>query len=141
MCRFRSHRIGFALLAALFACVTSKRQVRPVDFTARIWQLRIDVDSAPTRNPAKGPTLGTVDLVAHRYSLDFWRAINRKLPNGAYLAPSEQPQQYKVILGDSTSFDEKIVMIGEAVTPDSIIGTWTETIVCCSAGGRFVLWR
>jgi len=44
-------------------------------------------------------------------------------------------------LGDSASFDEKIVMSGRAITADSIVGTWTETIVCCSAAGRFALWR
>jgi len=91
--------------------------------------------------PAKEPTFGSIDFAARRYSIDFWRAINHRLPNGASVAVLEDPRRYKITLGDSTSFDEKIVMIGRAVTRDSIVGTWSETIVCCSASGRFSLWR
>jgi len=90
---------------------------------------------------AKGPNFGSVDFASHRYSLDFSHAINHRVPTGAYVSALAESQHYRITLGDSTSFDDKIVMIGNAVTRDSIVGTWTETIVCCSAGGRFTLWR
>jgi hypothetical protein len=102
-------------------------------------------DSAPTRNPARDPVFGSIDFAAHRYSIDFWRAVNHRLLNSAYVRAvpvgNREPVPYAITLGDSSSVDEKIVMIGRAVTSDSIVGTWTETIVCCSAGGRFSLWR
>ena len=132
---------GLVLAGLVVACVTANTSSRPLDFTGSAWQVRIDVDSSPTRNPAKEPTFGSIDFVAHRYSIDFWRAINHKLPNGAYAAAASLSGQYRFILGDSSSFDEKIVMVGRAVAEDSVVGTWTETIVCCAAGGRFTLWR
>lgn len=134
-------RRAFVSIGIAAACVTANRSVRPVDFTRDVWQLRLDVDSAPTRHPANEPSLGSIDFAAHRYSLDVWRALNRRLPAGAYVTALDESRQYKITLGDSTSFDEKIVMTGRALTADSIIGTWTETIICCSAGGRFMLWR
>jgi len=137
----RGWRFWLVLIGVAAGCVTANASERPIDFTRDIWQVRLDVDSAPTRNPAKEPAFGSIDFAAHRYSIDFWRAINHRLPNGAYVAALEAPRQYKITLGDSTSFDDKIVMIGRPVTLDSIVGTWTETIVCCSAGGRFTLWR
>jgi hypothetical protein len=131
---------GLGLISICCGCSAANRLEQPVTFTARSWRLRIEVDSAPTRIAAKQTVVGTVDFTTHRHMVDFWPAINHRIPNGAYVARLK-PRQYKIILGDSASFDEKIVMTGRAVTPDSIVGTWTETVVCCSAGGRFTLWR
>ena len=135
------------VVASVTACapVTPSLQSPPV-FTRGVWRIRIDVDSAPTRRPSSKPVFGTVDFATARYSLDLWSAINRRLPNGVSvtaLSPSspEQPTLYKIIIGDTSSYDEKVVLLGRPVTPDSIVGTWTETILCCSAGGRFSLWR
>ena len=138
----RAHRwlLKLVVTCVVSACAAANRQARPVAFAAKSWRLRIDVDSAPTRIGAKGSVVGTIDFATHRHTVDFWRAISHRIPDGAY-AVSVGPRQYKFVLGDSASFDEKIVMTGSAVTADSIVGTWTETIVCCSAGGRFVLWR
>ena len=139
----RAHLVGsIAILGSLaLACVTASRSVRAVDFTRGVWQIRIDVDSAPTRLATATPNFGSIDFARHSYSLDFWRAINHRLPNAAYVTALEEPTRYRITLGDSASFDEKIVLVGRAVTPDSVVGTWMETIVCCSAGGRFTLWR
>jgi hypothetical protein len=131
---------GLGLTSICCGCSAANRLEQPVAFTARSWRLRIDVDSAPTRIAAKQTVVGTVDFTTQRHMVDLWPAINHRIPNSAYVARLE-PRQYKIILGDSASFDEKIVMTGRAVTPDSIVGTWTETVVCCSAGGRFTLWR
>ena len=123
------------------ACMSIGQSPRAVDFTRAAWQVRLDVDSAPTRRPSKEPTFGSVDFTAHRHTVDLDRAISHRIPSGAAVIALEKPRQYKITLGDSASFDDKIVMIGRAVTVDSIVGTWAETILCCSAGGRFVLWR
>jgi len=139
--RLLSPLLFFGFAGALVACIAANRSVRPVDFTRDVWQVRIDVDSAPTRLSTKTPVLGSIDFAAHRYSLDLWSAINHRLPNGAYVTAIEEQPRYRITLGDSASYDEKIVMIGRAVSRDSIVGTWSETIVCCSAGGRFTLWR
>ena len=140
MRRFYHCGWGLALTGICSGCAVTNRHEGPVTFAARSWRLRFDVDSAPTRIAAQKTVVGTVDFATHRHVVDFWPAINHRIPNGAYVVRVE-PRQYKIILGDSASFDEKIVMIGRAVTSDSIVGTWTETIVCCSAGGHFILWR
>lgn len=131
--------LSSALIGA--ACATATRSAQPVSFPREPWRIRIDIDSAPTRIPTKEPTFGTIDFLAHRHSIDFGRAITHRIPTGAYVVALAEAGQYKIILGDSASYDEKILMIGRAVTRDSIVGTWTETVVCCSAGGRFSLWR
>ena len=127
------------------ACATRSIPVQPPVFAQGVWQIRIDVDSAPTRRPATRPVIGTIDFAAARYSLSFLTAINRTLPNGAYVVAlpgqDDGPPLYKVTLGDSSSFDDKVVFLGRLVGRDSIVGTWSETILCCSAGGRFALWR
>ncbi len=132
----RSLAVGFAA-----ACVTTKQSPSRIDFARNVWRIRIDVDSAPARNPAKEPIFGSVNFTSHHYSVDFWRAINHTLPNAASVTVMQDPRRYRFIFGDSMSFDDKIIMVGQAVTNDSIVGTWTETILCCSAIGRFVLWR
>jgi hypothetical protein len=141
-------RLGLAIaVAALVAgCAARRGELAAPVFTQGVWLVRIDVDSAPTRRPSTKPIVGTVDFAAARYAIDFFQAIKRRLPPGAYvvaLPPQQegQPPLYKMTLGDSSSFDEKLVFLGRLVGPDSIVGTWSETILCCSAGGRFALWR
>jgi hypothetical protein len=134
------------LTATVVACATAKRSSQPPVFTKGVWRVRIDVDSAPSRRPSEKPIFGMIDFATARYSIDFWLAINRRLPNGAHVVAIPQldegrPTLYKITLGDSSSFDEKVVFLGRQVTPDSIVGTWEETILCCAAGGRFSLWR
>lgn len=113
-------------------------------FTTGTWRMRINVDSAPTRQRLKEPLYGTVDFAAHRHAIDLRRIVNVH-SSGAFITPLEGSSppstDYRIVLGDSSSFDEKIVMRGHLVGRDSIVGTWSETIVCCSAGGRFSLWR
>jgi hypothetical protein len=128
----------------LYGCATAGRATPPA-FTTGTWRVRIDVDSAPTRRLLKQQLLGTIDFATGRYAIDFQHSFNSALPNGAYVAPttdaSASPAEYKITLGDSSSFDNKIVMRGRLIGRDSIVGTWSETVICCSAGGRFSLWR
>jgi len=132
---------AIATAVLLVGCATA-HQLAPPALTTGTWRVRIDVDSAPDRQLPKQPTFGTIDFAAHRYAIDFRRALNRTLPAGAVIAPvAEAQNEYRIILGDSSSFDYRIVMRGRLVARDSIVGTWTETIICCSAVGRFSLWR
>ena len=141
-----SGRLMVVIAVAGAGCARHSRQAPVPVFAQGVWQVRIDIDSAPSRRPSTKPVFGSIDFAAGRYSIDFRLAINRTLPNGAFIATiprsdDRQPPMYKVTLGDSSSFDEKVVMLGRLVTRDSIVGTWSETILCCSAGGRFTLWR
>jgi hypothetical protein len=144
-----SRRIVMAVgLVAIAACAAASRPaptLTPV-FTTGVWRIRIDVDSAPTRFQPTKPVFGTVDFASGHFAIDFRQAIARTLPNAAHVVQvtpeaTGQPPQYKITLGDSTSFDDKIILLGRPVTADSIVGMWSETILCCSAVGRFVLWR
>jgi hypothetical protein len=99
----------------------------------------MDVDSVPTRRASGEPVFGIVDFTAGIQKIDLRRSINRSLPPGAHI--SVDGGNYKIVLGDSASYDEKIVMLGRLVTPDSIVRKWSETILCCSAIGKFSLWR
>ena len=141
--RFASSLVLFVAAAAA-GCASTRRASPPV-FTRGPWRIRIDVDSAPSRRPAAQPIFGTIDFANARYSIDFWLAINRRLPNAAHLVPLTGDDSghdvIKIVLGDSSSFDDKVVLLGRQVAQDSIVGTWSETIVCCSAAGRFSLWR
>jgi len=131
-------------VVALCGCATAGRPTAPA-FTTGTWRVRIDVDSAPTRRLTKQPLFGTIDFATGRYVIDLQHSFNSALPNGAYIAPetntSALAPEYKITLGDSSSFDNKIVMRGRLIARDSIVGTWSETVLCCSAGGHFSLWR
>ena len=140
----RLTRVIIAVAAA--ACVHAARPVPAPVFIDGVWNVRIDVDSVPTRRLALNPVVGTIDFAKNRYAIDFWRSISRRLPNGAVVAPlprsdDSQPRHYRITLGDTSSMEEKIVLVGRQVGRDSIVGTWSETILCCAAGGRFSLWR
>jgi hypothetical protein len=136
--------VSLAVIA--IACATAAAPAPVPVLTEGVWQVRIDLDSAPTRALPKQPVLGTIDFTKKRYSIDLRRSIGRSLPNAASIAAQSQPDRqaptvYKITLGDSNSFDDKIILIGRPVSSDSIVGTWTETVLCCSAAGRFTLWR
>lgn len=124
-------------------CATATHASAPA-FATGTWRVRIDVDSAPTRQLPKQPLFGTIDFATHRYAIDLRRSLS-VLSNGAFIAPAggspASSTEYRIVLGDTSSFDDKIVMRGRLVAHDSIVGTWSETIVCCSAAGRFSLWR
>ena len=132
------------IIAALLGCATASHSSPPA-FTTGTWRVRIDVDSAPTRQLPKQPVFGTIDFATGRYAIDFQHSFRGTLPNGAYIAPvPDAPAslpEYRITLGDSSSFDDKIVMRGRLVARDSIVGTWSETVICCSAAGHFSLWR
>jgi hypothetical protein len=133
-------------LAAIAGCASARRAEPAPLFTSGDWRIRIDVDSAPTRLMPTKPVFGTINFASSRHAIDFRQAISRTLPGGAYVValPAQAGGQvpvYKITLGDSSSFDDKVVFLGRAVTSDSIVGTWSETILCCAAVGRFVLWR
>ena len=135
-----------ALAVLLAACALTHRPVPSPAFAQGPWRIRLDVDSAPSRQVPKQPVYGTVDFATAHYSIELRRAISRTLANTAAVVALPQsnekaPALYKITLGDSNSFDDKIVLVGRPVTPDSIVGTWSETILCCSAAGRFTLWR
>lgn len=137
---------GVAVAIAVAACARAARSAPTPVFTEGVWHIRLDVDSAPSRQVPKQPISGTVNFATGRYSIDLRRVISRELANRAgvvVLPPQNQREAalYKITLGDSNSFDDKIVLLGRPVTSDSIAGTWSETILCCSAGGRFTLWR
>jgi hypothetical protein len=102
----------------------------------------MDVDSAPTRMRPLKLLRGTIDFTAGVHRIDL-RSINPTVLPRVHVAlmPGAGAASYRIVLGDSTSYDEKIIMVGRAVARDSIVGTWSETILCCSATGRFSLWR
>jgi len=135
-----------SLLAILTACALTNRPSPSPAFGQGAWRIRLDVDSAPSRQVPKQPIYGTINFAAAHYSIELRQAISRSLANSAAVVALPQSNQqgpalYKITLGDSNSFDEKIVLVGRPVTSDSIVGTWSETILCCSAAGRFTLWR
>ena len=132
-------RYAYLLWFALVACTAARPKTTPSPLPVGVWQLRLEVDSAPTRRASKEPVFGIVDFTAGIQKLDLRRSIGRTLPTGAHV--SVDGANYRIVLGDSASYDEKIVMIGKRVASDSIVGTWSETILCCSATGRFSLWR
>ncbi|HEY9230189.1 MAG TPA: hypothetical protein VIP11_26285 [Gemmatimonadaceae bacterium] len=134
------------VVATIAGCASIRRSLPEPTFTQGTWRIRVDVDSAPSRRASDKPVFGTIDFATARYSIDFGAAIAHRLPNGAYVVALSQPgdapsKQFKITLGDSSSFDEKVVLVGRQVKRDSIVGTWSETVMCCSAGGRFSLWR
>ena len=138
--------LSVAVAVALAACAFMSRPAPTPAFTQGAWRIRLDVDSAPSRQVPKQPIYGTINFATARYAIELRQAISRGLANSAAVVavPQENQRtavQYKITLGDSNSFDEKIVLVGRAVTSDSIVGTWSETILCCSAAGRFTLWR
>lgn len=131
---------------AVGACASAPRPLPAPLFTQGVWRIRIDVDSAPSRRPSNKPVFGTINFARDTYAIDFGVAINRHLPKGAHVVALPQHDDdhstvFKITLGDSSSFDEKIVFLGRQVARDSLAGTWAETILCCAAGGRFSLWR
>jgi hypothetical protein len=132
--------------AAAGACASARRPLPPPVFTRGVWRIRIDVDSAPSRHPSNKPVFGTINFSTATYAIDFNVAINRSLSKGAHVTALPQHDDdhsavFKITLGDSSSYDDKIVFLGHQVARDSIAGTWAETILCCAAGGRFSLWR
>jgi hypothetical protein len=128
----------------LTACAMTRRPPQPRQPTGT-WRIRIDVDSAPTRRVRREPLFGTIDFAAGTYRIDLQHSIGHNLPPavhiGAIASSDAAARAYRIILGDSSSYDEKIVMVGRLVTRDSMAGTWTETVLCCAAAGRFSLWR
>jgi hypothetical protein len=140
-------RLALACLAlVVIGCAMGAVPAPSPALTDGIWQIRLDLDSAPTRTLLKQPVFGTIDFAMKRYTIDLRRSIGRSIPNAASIveqpqADRQSPATYKVTLGDSTSFDDKIILIGRRVGSDSIVGTWNETVLCCSAAGRFILWR
>ena len=135
-----------AVVVSALAAACALHTARDPAFKRGVWRVRIDIDSTPTRRLPKNPVFGTIDFAAARHAIDFMPAIGRRLPPGAYVvtAPRQAPDEpttYRITLGDSTSFDEKLAFFGRAVTDDSVVGTWTETNLCCAAAGRFALWR
>jgi hypothetical protein len=140
----RSRRLALVAMAA--GCAAANRPVPQPVFSQGVWHIRLDVDSAPTRLLPTRAIFGTIDFGAGRHSVELRRAIGRDLTNAVLLVAERSPDHpqstvYKITLGQPNSFDEKIVLVGRAVTADSVVGTWSETILCCSAGGRFALWR
>jgi enterochelin esterase family protein len=139
-------RFVVILLATLTACALTNHASPSPAFARGAWRIRLDVDSAPSRQVPKQPLYGTINFATAHYSIELRQAISRNLANSAAVVAWPQSKQqgpalYKITLGDSNSFDEKIVLMGRPVTSDSIVGTWSETILCCSAAGRFTLWR
>lgn len=132
------------VLATQIGCATTSRLATPT-FATGTWRVRIDIDSAPTRRVLKQTLFGTIDFANKRFTIDFEHSIGHVLQNAARIASDSTAEistkQYRIVLGDSASVDEKIVMRGHLVARDSIVGVWTETILCCSAAGRFSLWR
>ena len=132
-------RCVYLLCLAVLACTTARPQTAPAALPSGVWRIRMDVDSVPTRRASGEPVFGIVDFTAGIQKIDLQHSISRTLPVGAHI--SLDGGNYKIVLGDSASYDEKIVMIGRRVGPDSIVGKWSETILCCSATGTFSLWR
>lgn len=140
--------LAVAVLIGALSCVTGRRLATTPAFTEGTWRIRLDVDSTPGRRPPNESVVyGTINFARAHYAIDLFRALSHSgIANTALIvAPvntdAQQPPVYRIILGDSASFDDKLVLLAHPVTVDSLIGTWSETIVCCSAAGRFTLWR
>lgn len=129
------------------ACAGARHPPATPVFTGAPWRIRLDVDSAPSRRVPPQPIFGTIDFAKGRYSIDLFRGLGRQgLADTVRISPvpavaPDSTKRYRIILGDSSSFDDKLVMSARVITADSLIGTWSETILCCSAAGRFTLWR
>jgi hypothetical protein len=129
------------------SCATANRPAPTPTFTQGTWRIRLDVDSTPGRRPPSHPIFGTINFATGHYAIDLFQALSRRdIRDTARIAAlprtdERQPATYRIILGDSASYDDKLVFIARQVTRDSLVGTWSETIVCCSAAGRFSLSR
>jgi hypothetical protein len=128
------------------SCATANRPTPTPTFTQGTWRVRLDVDSTPGRRPPGHPIYGTINFATGHYAIDLFQALSRDIRDTARIVSlsrtdAQQPAVYRIILGDSASYDDKLVFLARQVTRDSLVGTWSETIVCCSAAGHFTLWR
>jgi hypothetical protein len=142
-----------ALVLALPACAR-RAGVLPASRTAASgasepWHLRLELDSAPGRTPKRWQAEGVVAPDFSRYDLDVASLIGRSLTPAAEFSVIKQTDTpdgtwIEITLGDAKSDHSKILLRGRPArtgAADSIVGTWVEQAYCCSAAGRFTLWR
>lgn len=139
-------RLVAAVGAFTIACRSHPRTPPEPDFT-RLWQIRLQADSTPSRKLQHTPVTGSIDFAAKVAHIDYRPLVGRQLtPQAEVRAEKDSTGSapstiYRIILGDTNSDVGKIALVAHVVRADSLAGTWTETVLCCSAGGTYVLWR
>ena len=137
-----------AILATLsLACRSHPRTLAEPEFTTGEWRIRLQADSTPSRKLQHTPVTGSIDFAANVAHIDYRPLVGRQLSPHAEVriekdSSSTPPSTiYRIILGELNSDVGKIALVAHAIRPDSLAGTWSETVLCCSAVGTFVLWR
>jgi len=137
---------SFLALIVIAACRGGPPRAPPPILDQGTWYIEVHVDSPSISGATGRAGSGTVDLVVRKHTLNFQPLIGRDLPHEATFSVRGRADvpgalRYEIVLGAAHSDHNKALFEGRAVTADSIVGTWSEAAYCCSASGRFTLWR
>jgi len=137
---------SFLVFVAIAACGGSPSRAPTPILDQGTWYIEVHVDSPSISGATGRAGSGTVDLVVGKHTLNFQPLIGRDLSHEATFSVrgrSDVPGalRYEIVLGAAHSDHDNALFEGHAVTADSIVGTWSEAAYCCSASGRFTLWR
>jgi hypothetical protein len=141
--RFRQ----FWIVLLAIGCSQARKPALEPDFKSDVWRIRLQADSTPTRTLPRKPVDGTIDFSSSLSDVDFRSLIGRSLSRRAEVKVERDSSLggaaavYRVILGEVNTDVGKIVLVAKAIRTDSLAGTWSETVLCCSAAGTFVMWR